>query len=161
MDMYFNIATAVCFDVRCTRSYSVLFRASRFNLRKGQYKLVMVLIRVSKCWILAFHMLFIFLFTLNTTILLELFLICNFAWSPLFSPALLTSNTTSSLGVNPRRFRFGVFVLPILKLEFREGGGVFAWGGVLPALLPLLGDDDMGWCSASVIELPVWIRIIL
>ena len=158
--MYFNIATAVCFDVRCTRSYSVLFRASRFNLRKGQYKLVMVLIKVSKCYISFPHAIH-FLFTLNTTILLELFLICNFAWSPLFSPALLTSNTTSSLGVNPRRFRFGVFVLPILKLEFREGGGVFAWGGVLPALLPLLGDDDMGWCSASVIELPVWIRIIL
>ena len=161
MDMYFNITAAVCFDVWCTRSYSVLFRASRFNLRKGQYKLVMVLHNLSNV-ILACHMLFTyFLFTLNTTILLELFLICNFAWSPLFSPALLTSKTTSSLGVNPRRFRFGVFVLPILKLEFREGGGVFAWGGVLPALLPLLGDDDMGWCSASVIELPVWIRIIL
>ena len=52
------------------------------------------------------------------------------------------SNTTSSLGVNPRRLRFVAFVVPALKLEFNDGGGVTVWGGVLPPLFPLCGDDD-------------------
>jgi hypothetical protein len=66
------------------------------------------------------------------------------------------SNTTSSLGVNPRRFRLVVLVFPVLKLEFRDGGGVAFRGGVLPLLLPICGDEDSGGCSESVMELPIY-----